>query len=81
MNHKVKKEIKKEEVIIKKNPNIKILNDISYNLFDFIFNDIQITNFENKDVIINGYEDFYNYQKDLNSHYKTSINSLDYKKK
>ena len=61
--------------------NIKYFKDISYFLFNEIFSDMEFTNIENEKIKINDYEDFYNFQKKLNSYYKSYIKFFDYKNK
>ena len=59
--------------------NIRYLKDTSFDLFNEIFRDLQFENLEGAKIQINDYEDFYNYQLQLNSKYKSEINSFNYK--
>ena len=71
-----------KEVLVKnkKNPKTKKLVDISCNLFDYIINNIKIKNYNNEWVTINGFKDFYDFQKNINHNYKSSIPSFNYRK-
>ena len=66
---------------IKTMTNIKYFKDISYYLFDEIFSNMEFENLKGEKVKINDYEDFYNFQKNLNSNYNTNIKFFDYKNK
>ena len=58
--------------------NIKYLKDTSYELFDTIFNDIELKNIKTEKVVIEDYEDFRNFQIDLNSDYLEKIKKFEY---
>ena len=66
---------------IKTMTNIKYYKDTSYSLFDEIFSNMEFENLEGEKVKINDYDDFYNFQKNLNSSYNTTIKFFDYKNK
>ena len=90
-NKQDKKGIKKNEDNINnkgKNSNqiksmvsIKYLNDCSFALFDSIFRNIEFKEINKENVTINSYDDFYNFQVNLNSYYKSSIIDFEYKNK
>ena len=61
--------------------NIKYLKDTSYELFDTIFNDIELKNIKTEKVVIEDYEDFRNFQIDLNSDYLEKIKKFEYNDK
>ncbi len=86
MLSKEKSALPKEEVIneekqkIKSFTNIKYLEDISYDLFNQIFSNMEFNNISGEKVPINDYSDFYNYQINLNSNYNNNnINDIQYK--
>ena len=66
---------------IKSMINIKYLNDYSFTLFDSIFRNIEFEDINNENIKINCYDDFYNFQINLNSYYKSSILDFEYKNK
>ena len=66
---------------IKTMTSIKYYKDISYSLFDEIFSNMEFENLEGEKVKINDYEDFANFQKNLNSNYNTNIKFFDYNNK
>ena len=59
----------------------KILKDTSYELFDTIFNNIEIENINKEKVVIKFYKDFKNFQINLNSYYIKEIKNFEYKDK
>ena len=58
---------------------IKYIKDTSYDLFDEIFSDMEFENIEGEIVKINNYNDFYDFQINLNSYYDSHIKFFDYK--
>ena len=64
----------------KSKTNIKYLKDTSYDLFNEIFSDMEFENLEGEKIQISDYQDFYNFQLDLNSKYNVDIKFFDYKK-
>ena len=76
---KKKNKAKNKNRKVKSMVNIKYLKDTSYDLFDEIFCDFIFKNIEGKKVVINSYQDFYNFQLQLNSKYNPDINFFDYK--
>ena len=67
--------IKKEMI------NFKYLNDISYLLFNAIFNNKEFINENEKIIKINNFQKFYEFQKELNSKYNSRIKDFNYKEK
>ena len=81
-NNKCNKKNKGENINqIKSMINIKYLNDYSFTLFDSIFRNIEFEDINKENVKINCYDDFYNFQINLNSYYKSSILDFEYKNK
>ena len=79
-NNKIdKKESNNKNDKIKLIESFKYLKDNSYDLFNEIFSSLNFENTENKKIQINNYQDFYNFQLQLNSKYKSNINIFDYK--
>ena len=66
---------------IKPLTNIKYLRDNSYDLFNEIFSSMEFENIQNEKIKINDYNDFYNFQLNLNANYKPSIKFFDYENK
>ena len=66
---------------IKSLTNIKYLRDNSYDLFNEIFSSMEFENLQNEKIKINDYNDFYNFQLNLNANYKPSIKFFDYENK
>ena len=66
---------------IKSLTNIKYLRDNSYDLFNEIFSSMEFENIQNEKIKINDYNDFYNFQLNLNANYKPSIKFFDYENK
>ena len=64
---------------IKSKRNIKYLRDTSYDLFNEIFTEMEFENLEGEKVQINDYQDFHNFQLELNSKYNADIKFFDYK--
>ena len=61
--------------------NIKYLNDTSYELFNAIFNNIELKNIKKEKVVIKDYNDFKNFQIFLNSYYINKIKRFEYNDK
>ena len=61
--------------------NIKYFKDNSYYLFNEIFSDMEFVNMQEEKIKINDYNDFYNFQLNLNANYKSCIKFFDYKNK
>ena len=61
--------------------NIKHLYDSSFTLFDNIFRNITVKDIYDEDAKINSYNDFYLFQINLNSYYKSSIIDFEYRNK
>ena len=61
--------------------NIKYFRDTSYYLFNEIFSDMEFVNMQGEKIKINDYNDFYNFQLNLNANYKSCIKFFDYKNK
>ena len=61
--------------------NIKYFRDTSYYLFNEIFSDMEFVNMQGEKIKINDYNDFYNFQLNLNANYKSFIKFFDYKNK
>ena len=61
--------------------NIKYFKDNSYYLFNEIFSDMEFVNMQEEKIKINDYNDFYNFQLNLNDNYKSCIKFFDYKNK
>ena len=59
--------------------NIKYLKDTSYDLFNEIFSEMEFENMDGEKVKLDGFEDFYDFQKQLNANYNPDINFFDYK--
>ena len=55
------------------------LKDFSYDIFNAIFNNIEFNNIKNKKIKIKDFQDFIDFQKNLNSYYKPKIRTADYK--
>jgi len=74
-------EINQEKIQkIKSSTNIKYLEDISNDLFNQIFTNMEFNNISGEKIPINDYNDFYNYQINLNSNYNSNIiNDIQYK--
>ena len=66
---------------IKSKINIKYLKDTSYDLFNEIFTDMEFENLLGEKIQINDYQDFHNFQIELNSKYYANIKFFDYKNK
>ena len=60
---------------------IKLKNDLSYNLFNDIFNNREFLDINEKQIKINNFQKFYEFQKELNSNYKSQIKRFNYKRK
>ena len=58
--------------------NLKYLKDNSYQLFDDIFNDIELEDIKEKKIKINDYHNFNKFLIDLNSNYKSTIKEFEY---
>jgi len=68
-----------DESEIKSKIKIKYLKDTSYDLFNEIFSEMEFENLEGEKVQINDYQDFHNFQLELNSKYNADIKFFDYK--
>ena len=65
---------------IKPLTNIKYFKDISNDLFNQIFSNMEFNNISGEKIPINDYHDFYNFQINLNSNYNNNyINDIQYK--
>ena len=71
--------IDSNRIDIKENIEFKYLKDISYDVFDEIFSNMEFENISGEKIKISDYKDFYDFQMNLNSNYKSIINSFDYK--
>ena len=71
--------IDSNRIDIKENIEFKYLKDISYDVFDEIFSNMEFENMSGEKIKISDYKDFYDFQMNLNSNYKPIINSFDYK--
>ena len=71
--------IDSNRIDIKENIEFKYLKDISYDVFDEIFSNMEFENMSGEKIKISDYKDFYDFQMNLKSNYKPIINSFDYK--
>lgn len=59
----------------------KFLKDTSYQLFNTIFNNIEMINIKGEKIIIKDYEEFKKFQIEVNSYYISKIKRFEYNKK